>query len=448
MRQGTLDDRYALVNPLGGGGMAVVFLAHDRVLTRNVALKVLRQEYAQDDEFVERFRREAISAAALSHPNIVPVYDRGETEDGRYYIAMEYVSGGTLKDRIDRDGPLAPGVAVRVASQVAEALGAAHDRGIIHRDVKPRNILVSESGDVKVADFGIARAATATAISQTSDMIGTARYMSPEQAMGKRVGPASDLYSLGVVLYEMLTGDVPFDAETPVAIAMKHINEPPRSPKELNPEIPERINALVLRLLAKDPKDRHGSAAYLLDALDEVGNAVEGSDFEKARVEKEPETRAVVTTAGKERLGSPRRKSRLAASLVVLLVLLGAISGFGLGSLWTRNEILPKGASGAKVTKAVQPVFIQRATSKNISGNSTYINNRRINGNPDVVLSVTQSWNPGGGEGTYNNHPVGVWYDRSRKQWAIFNQDRSAMPSGAAFNMVILSIGSRTSGGG
>ena len=203
-----------------------------------------------------------------------------------------------------------------------------------------------------------------------------------------------------------------------------------------------------MRLLAKDPEDRHGSAAYLLDALDEVGNAVEGSDFEKARVEKEAETRAVVTTVGKEKLGSPRKKSRLAASLVVSLVLLGAISGFGLGSLWTRNEILPNGASGVKVTKAVQPVFIQRATSNNISANSTYINNRRINGNPDAVLSVTQSWNPGGGEGTYNNHPVGVWYDRSREQWAIFNQDRSAMPSGAAFNMVILSTGSRTSGGG
>ena len=246
MRQGTLDDRYALVNPLGGGGMAVVFLAHDRVLTRNVALKVLRQEYAQDDEFVERFRREAISAAALSHPNIVPVYDRGETEDGRYYIAMEYVSGGTLKERIDRDGPLAPRVAVLVASQVAEALGVAHDRGIIHRDVKPRNILVSESGDVKVADFGIARAASASAISRTEDMLGTARYMSPEQAMGEPVGPASDLYSLGVVFYEMLTGRVPFDAELPVALAMKHVNEPPRPPKELNPEIPERINALVL----------------------------------------------------------------------------------------------------------------------------------------------------------------------------------------------------------
>ena len=448
MQQTIVDGRYVIVDPLGGGGMALVFLARDRVLTRKVALKVLRQEYAQDDEFVERFRREAISAAALSHPNIVSVYDRGETEDGRYYIAMEYVSGGTLKDRIDQDGPLAPGVAVRVASQVAEALGVAHDRGIIHRDVKPRNILVSESGDVKVADFGIARAASASAISRTEDMLGTARYMSPEQAMGEPVGPASDLYSLGVVFYEMLTGRVPFDAELPVALAMKHVNEPPRPPKELNPEIPERINALVVRLLAKNPEDRYTSAAHLLDALDEVGRAAEQGDFEEGRVDKETETlRAVATVEKHKERGSSRRKSRVAAALVVSLLLLGVTSGFGLGLLWTRNEILTNGASSVKVTKAVQPVFVQRATPKNISANSTYIDNRRINGKPDAVLSVTQSWNPGGGDGTYNNHPVGVWYDRSRGRWAIFNQDRASMPKGAAFNVVILSTGSRASEG-
>ncbi len=439
--------------------MAVVFLAHDRTLDRDVVLKVLREQYAQDEEFVERFRREAISAASLSHPNIVSVYDRGETEDGRYYIAMEYVSGGTLKDRIDQYGPLAPLVAAEVASQIAEALQAAHDHGVIHRDVKPQNILVSESGDVKVADFGIARAASATAISQTSAVLGTARYMSPEQVMGECVGPASDLYSLGVVLYEMLTGEVPFDAETPVGISMKHVNEPLRPPREINPEIPDKMNVLVLRLLAKDPEARYASAAGLLADLDDVGRTPERGGLGEGRVEEQAETRRVLTTAEKrEELGSPRRKSRLTAALIVSLVLLGAISGFGVGWLWTQNGISPNGSSSAKVTKAVQPevtkavqpVFVHRATSKNISANSTYIDNRRINGNPDAVLSVTQSWNPGGGDGTYNNHPVGVWYDRSRGgKWAVFNQDRSAMTRGAAFNIVVLSTGSRsTSGGG
>ena len=447
MRRSTLDDRYVLADPLGGGEMAVVYLAHDRVLDRDVALKVLREQYARDEEFVERFRREAVSAAALSHPNIVSVYDRGQTEDGRYYMVMEYVPGGTLKEHLNRYGPLAPRVAIEVGSQIAEALGAAHDRGVIHRDVKPQNILVSKSGDVKVADFGIARAASATAISQTEDMLGTARYMSPEQAMGGHVGPASDLYSLGVVLHEMLTGEVPFDAEMPVAISMKHINEPPRPPREINPEIPEGMNALVLRLLAKEPENRYTSAADLLADLDEAGRMLEGSDSEEVKVEKEAQTREVLTETEKE-LGSPRRKSRVAVVLVVLLVFLVAIGGFGLGSLWTRDGISPSGPSSAKVTEAVQSVFIQRATSKNISANSTYIDNRRTNGNPDAVLSVTQSWNPGGGDGTYNDHPVGVWYDRSRGRWAIFNQDRASMARGAAFNVVVLSTGSPTNGEG
>ncbi|HZY56949.1 MAG TPA: protein kinase, partial [Rubrobacteraceae bacterium] len=187
MEQVLVDDRYTLVELLGDGGMAKVYLAHDEVLDRDVALKILREQYAKDEGFVERFKREAQSAAGLSHPNIVQVYDRGCSEDGSYYIAMEYVRGGTLKDRISREEALEPREAAAVAAQISEALRAAHERGIVHRDVKPQNVLLTEGGDVKVADFGIVRAAAATTISQTGLILGTASYMSPEQALGKPV---------------------------------------------------------------------------------------------------------------------------------------------------------------------------------------------------------------------------------------------------------------------
>jgi eukaryotic-like serine/threonine-protein kinase len=272
VQQTTIDGRYLLVDRLGSGGMAEVYLAHDEVLGRNVALKVMREAYANDQEFVERFKREARSAASLAHPSIVQIYDQGRTEDSTYYIAMEYVSGGTLKEYMTENGPLGPRRVAAVAVQIAEALEIAHERGVVHRDIKPQNVLVSASGDIKVADFGIARAAAATAISRTSAVLGTVKYMSPEQATGELATPASDLYSLGVVLYEMLTGEVPFDAGSSVGIAMKHVNEPPRPPKELRPEIPEGMNALVTKLLAKDPADRYASAAELLEDLDRMLN--------------------------------------------------------------------------------------------------------------------------------------------------------------------------------
>ena len=262
-----VDNRYALVRALGSGGMAKVYLAHDEVLGRDVALKMLRGAYAEDEEFVERFKREAQSAASLSHPNIVAVHDRGRTGDGSYYIAMEYVPGGTLKDRIVRDGALAPGVSAGVAEQIADALSAAHEHGVIHRDIKPQNALVTRSGDVKVTDFGIARAAASPSVTATSVVLGTAAYMSPEQAQGRVVGPQTDLYSLGVVLYEMLTGALPFEAENPIALSLKHVNEPAPSPREANPEVPEALDEITLKLLAKEPADRYPSASALADDL-------------------------------------------------------------------------------------------------------------------------------------------------------------------------------------
>jgi serine/threonine protein kinase len=263
-----IDDRYSLGDLLGIGGTAEVYLAHDEILDRDVALKVLRSQHAENEEFIKLFRREARSAAALNHPNVVPVYYWGRSKDGRYYMTMEYVSGGTLKDRVGQS--LDPSTVVGLGLQVADALGFAHERGVVHRDVKPHNILLTEAGEARVADFGIARAANATTTSQLSPLMGTAGYLSPEQAKGESVGPASDLYSLGVVLYEALTGELPLNAEDPVALAMKHVNELPRSPRETNPKVPNDLAALTLKLLAKRPGDRYPSAYALAQDLERV----------------------------------------------------------------------------------------------------------------------------------------------------------------------------------
>ena len=250
--------------------MAEVYLAHDDVLDRKVALKVMSERYAYDDEFVERFRREAQSAAALSHPNIVAIYDRGESKDGTYYMAMECLPGGTLKDHILRRGALPPQTAAAVALQIAEALRAAHQAGVVHRDIKPHNVLVTAAGDVKVGDFGIARAATSSTMTRTGSILGTAHYISPEQALGEPVGPQSDLYSLGVVLYEMLTGTLPYDAETPIGIALKHVNGYLVPPNESNPEVTEGINTITCRLLEKNLDDRYADAEELIEDLERV----------------------------------------------------------------------------------------------------------------------------------------------------------------------------------
>ena len=267
MDRNVLGERYTLLEVLGGGGMARVYLARDGVLGREVALKVLREQYADDENFVERFRREAINAASLNHPNVVQVYDQGRAADGTYFMAMEYVAGGTLKERIAQSGTLNPSEAADIALRVVDALAQAHQSGIVHRDVKPQNVLLTDSGEAKVADFGIARAASARTMTEANVVLGTAAYMSPEQVAGERVGPASDLYSLGVVLYEMLTGRLPHEADGPIATAVKRLEGPPPHPREANPLVPEELDALTARLLARDPLERYPGAAELAEDL-------------------------------------------------------------------------------------------------------------------------------------------------------------------------------------
>src|SRR5438132_4317295 len=238
--------------------MASVYLAEDQELGRRVAIKLLDERHAQDEQFVERFRREAESAAGLSHPNVVSIYDRGEAE-GTYYIAMEYLEGKTLKELLVSRGPTPVRVAIDYTRQILSALEFAHRNGIVHRDIKPHNVVVAPDGRLKVTDFGIARSGSSQ-MTEAGSIIGTAQYLSPEQAQGKPVHPSSDLYSVGIVLYEMLTGSVPFTGDTPLEIAMKHLSATPEPPSELRDDVPDDLDLVVLRALAKDPEDRYQTA--------------------------------------------------------------------------------------------------------------------------------------------------------------------------------------------
>jgi beta-lactam-binding protein with PASTA domain/predicted Ser/Thr protein kinase len=260
-----IDGRYRVISRLGSGGMADVYLAEDQLLGRSLAVKVLHHHFAEDQEFVERFRREASSAAGLSHPNIVGIFDRGEW-DGTYYIAMEYVPGRSLKELVRDQGPLEPAMAIDIVTQILQAARFAHARGVIHRDLKPHNVILDEEGRARVTDFGIAQAG-ASDMTMTGSIMGTAQYLSPEQAQGHAVSAASDLYAVGVILYELLTGAVPFDGDSAVAIAFKQVSAQPLAPSVANPATPAVLDEIVLRALAKDPAARYANAEEFIAAL-------------------------------------------------------------------------------------------------------------------------------------------------------------------------------------
>jgi len=266
------DGRYRILRKLGTGGMANVYLAEDEVLGRRVAIKILNDRHAGDDQFVERFRREAKNAASLSHPNIVSIYDRGEAE-GTYYIAMEYLDGRSLKELIVARGPAPIHLAVDYARQILAAIRFAHRHGIVHRDIKPHNVLVDGEGRLKVTDFGIARAGVSQ-MTEAGSIIGTAQYLSPEQAKGAPVDQTSDLYSVGVVLYELLTGVVPFSGDTPVEIAMKHLSTIPEPPSAKRADVPRDLDLVVMRALAKDPAERYQSAEEMDADLRRINRGV------------------------------------------------------------------------------------------------------------------------------------------------------------------------------
>jgi len=314
-----LADRYELEELVGSGGMSSVYRAHDRILDRRIALKILHQHFNDDDEYVQRFLREARTVAGLSHPNIVTVIDRGD-HDGQQFIVFELVEGETLKRLIEREGPLPVTRALELAIQVAHGLRSAHERGLVHRDVKPQNVLLNGNGEAKVTDFGIAREIDVQhGMTQTGTVMGTSDYISPEQAQGGHVDEHTDVYSLGVVLYELLTGEVPFTGDNFVAVAMRHINESPPNVRERRPDVPPRVAAATARALAKDPRDRWPSMAELCREL-EACLAEAAEEDEEGTVVLPPPARAA-----RPRRSRPRRRISMAALLIAAGAILLAV---------------------------------------------------------------------------------------------------------------------------
>jgi class 3 adenylate cyclase/tRNA A-37 threonylcarbamoyl transferase component Bud32 len=372
------EDRYRLIQQIGSGGMAEVYLAYDELLQREVAFKVLDRKYSENKEAIERFRREARNAASLRHPNIVDTHDRGETEDGTYYIVMEYLEGGTLEDLIQSEGSLPPREAAEIALEIADALQVAHESGVIHRDIKPQNILLSATGEAKVADFGIARVASATTMTQAGSILGTVHYISPEQALGEPATPQSDLYSLGVVLYEMLTGALPYDAETPVGVVMQHVGGLARSPKDANPDVPEELDSLVSRLLARNPEERQADAATVAEELEGIIPGLpEVPQFDRTRGARTAEGRGNRTTrpgtsgrrrgtgSGRRRgasvgggLGSRRQRVGVLVAMGLVLVSIGVIAFVVLGQgggLAAESRTLPEMNPSQLTSEALAP---------------------------------------------------------------------------------------------
>jgi beta-lactam-binding protein with PASTA domain len=325
----TIDGRYRLLRRIGSGGMADVWLAEDPHLQRRVALKILHRRFAQDREFVERFRREAEAAAGLQHPNVVAVFDRGEVE-GTYYIAMQLLEGRSLKTLIDRG--LTPEQAVALIRQVLEGAGFAHRHGVVHRDLKPQNVIVDDQGKATVTDFGIARAG-ASEITQAGSVMGTPHYLSPEQAQGQDVTAVSDLYSIGVILYEALAGRVPFEADSAVAIAMKQVSHTPQRPSSINPAVSPALDAAVMRALEKDPGQRFQSAEAFIAALDAALREPGAQRGSTAAFAPLPPVVAPEEAAAAEpdpEQAARRRRRRLIWGLVAAAVLLGALVGLAL----------------------------------------------------------------------------------------------------------------------
>ena len=339
-----LGNRYELLEKIGEGGMALVYKAKCHLLDRYVAVKVLKEEFSSDTEFVEKFKREATSAASLSDNNIVNIYDVGSQGDINY-IVMEYVKGKTLKEIIREEGKITTVRTANLATQIAKALECAHRNNIIHRDIKPHNILVTDEGLVKVTDFGIAKASNSVTITNSSKIMGSAHYFSPEQAKGSFVDCRTDIYSLGIVIYEMATGRVPYDAESPVSVALKHIQEPVVAPKELNGSIPESLNKLILKAVEKEPIKRYQTIKDMLLDLKKIENKQEFNihtnqlENDMTRIMdpividdkydyEENEDKDKKRPKNKNGIDSKKKKTIMGIAIALLVIVIGGVSGY------------------------------------------------------------------------------------------------------------------------
>ncbi|WP_311376332.1 Stk1 family PASTA domain-containing Ser/Thr kinase [Anaerococcus lactolyticus] len=350
-----LDGRYEIIKEIGVGGMAKVYKAKDKLLGRFVAIKILKEQYAEDEEFSKKFNNEAQSAARLSHINIVNVYDIGKDMlNGKLiqYIVMEYVEGETLKDLINREKVLENHDIIDYSTQIAQALKSAHDSGIVHRDIKPQNILIDKYGLCKVTDFGIARVSSNATITYTSSILGTVHYISPEQAKGKIVDLKSDLYSLGAVMYEMATGRVPFDADNSVGIAVMHIQDDPIPPREINPNLSRHLNYIIMKLLKKDPTERFQNASELIEALDDE-SLVKGEDSyeDTARIPIvvpkketypdpiEEEREAVYVSTGEEKSKKKKKRNPIKIWPLALLAFILVVAVYFFSSRMNKEDL-------------------------------------------------------------------------------------------------------------
>ncbi|OEH91216.1 Stk1 family PASTA domain-containing Ser/Thr kinase [Bacillus solimangrovi] len=364
-----LNGRYKMLKMIGGGGMAHVYLAHDQILNREVAVKVLRLDFSDNDEFIERFRREAYSATSLHHPNIVEIFDVGE-EDGIYFMVMEYVDGKTLKQLIQQYGPVSVEDSVHIMSQMTSAIQHAHENQIIHRDIKPHNILINEDGVVKITDFGIAMALSSTSITQTNSVLGSVHYFSPEQARGGMANRKSDIYSLGVVMFEILTGRLPFSGESAVSIALKHLQNETPSPRRWNEKIPQSVENIILKATAKDPFHRYASAEEMELDLDTAltPNRINEPKFTLPEEDDDEKTKAipVVTKMPAEsnvdetivhhsdERKQPKKKNFLWISVfMAILIIGGTTAAFIIPDLFKEEQITIPDMEGKEVSEAI-----------------------------------------------------------------------------------------------
>jgi len=391
----TLDKRYEILECIGGGGMAEVYRAQDMLLDRPVAVKVLRSQFTGDDQFVRRFRHEAQAAARVSHPHIVNIYDVGKDGDV-YYIVMEYIQGETLKEYIQRNKKLPVEEAVSIALQICEALDHAHQNNLIHCDIKPHNILMGKGGRVKVTDFGIARAVTSATLTQTGTIIGSVHYISPEQAKGGLASVHSDIYSLGVVLYEMLTGDVPFSGESPIAIALKHLQEEIVPPAQLNPDIPPMLEAVILKAVAKEPAKRYPAITSMMHDLEVVqGTLREGDTRRLAKGDFPTQILPPIGPTSKPVEQEPKpKKGRRGLWAAVLLLLLASftVAFMVFGQFWSLEDVIVPDVAGQPVAVAQEKLLAAGLKVSIGYGYSANVPpNHVISQSPEAGSSVKQS---------------------------------------------------------